>query len=50
MFGKILALKACAYDFLTLEKIGAFLLRGCGIGTVGAGGTVLGGRVGVDSN
>ena len=57
MFGKILALEACAYNFLTLEKIRAFLvmvstflLRGGGTKTVRVEGTALGGRVGVGSD
>ena len=57
MFGEILALEACVYNFLILKRIKAFLvmvltflLRGHKIGTVGVEGTALGGRVGVDSN
>ena len=57
MFGEILALKAYVYDFLILERIRAFLvtvstflLRGGRTGTVEAGGTALGSRVGVGFN
>ena len=57
MFGEILALKAYAYDFLILERIRAFLvtvstflLRDGRTGTVEAGGTALGSRVGVGFN
>ena len=57
MFGEILALEAYAYDFLILERIRAFLvtvstflLRDGRTGTVEAGGTALGSRVGVGFN
>jgi len=57
MFGKILALEACAYDFLILNRIRAFLvtvstflLKGNGTETVEVEGIVLGGGVGVGFN
>jgi len=57
IFGKILALEACVYNFLMLERIRAFLvmvltflLRDGRTRTVGVGRTALDGRVEVGSN